>query len=247
MTRKKLQISLRYLLLLIAVFCVLLGLITSSASRQARAVRLLREIGCEVTYEDDDDDLLYFEHGPGLWSWDTVRRLLGRDYVDRVYYVSFGGIRSDPLEPFSVPITQEAVDALADLKGPQVLSLNSTDVTDDQLLQVSQLNTIEVLYLDNTRVSDVGIRHISRLPQLKQLDVRDVTNTTLWRINGGTALAYTPRVTDESLKILRGVPTLERLDVSGIGLSIRELHSFRQARPQCAIVWDTILSLRSGP
>jgi Leucine-rich repeat (LRR) protein len=86
---------------------------------------------------------------------------------------------------------------------PSVTAPTGKLVTDHSLLQwIEQNPGMETLDLLGSEVSDAGLRHLSRLGSLRELDLRACEN-----------------VTDAGIQNLSQIPTLKTLSVSGCGIS----------------------------
>jgi len=70
------------------------------------------------------------------------------------------------------PISNDALDAVAELESIRKLYLTRTDVTDDGLAKLAPLKNLETLNLDGTRISDAALEFVKVLPQLKLLTCR---------------------------------------------------------------------------
>jgi uncharacterized membrane protein len=83
----------------------------------------------------------------------------GSDYL----MITFAGIPD---------VTNAQINSLRGIKEQLVsLDLNSTNVTDEQMEGLAELQNLRVLYLNNTKVSDAGLKRLSRLSRLRVLSL----------------------------------------------------------------------------
>lgn len=98
----------------------------------------------------------------------------------------------------TVGVARDWPTALQVLASPEALGIDTHgQATDAMLADLSRIDHLVSLRLGGSRgVTDEGLRHLARLPNLRQLDV------------SGTA------ITDEGLKVLRELPTLESINLA---------------------------------
>lgn len=101
------------------------------------------------------------------------------------------------------------------------LSLARTDVANDDLKKLKQLDSIEYLDLSRTSVGDEGVTHLAELPKLSYLNLRD-TN-----------------VSDESIEQLSRMENLEQLYLWGSQFTRSGVLALQERLPETAIVFDT--------
>jgi hypothetical protein len=202
--RSRFRFSLAMLLLVITVFCIVLGWHASHAHRQFRAVMKLQQLEATVVYDYDHED-----REPTGPKW--LRGLLGPDAFDRVVAVEF---RKPEL------IGDDEAQWLADLPDLKRLWLHGTRVTDAGMVHLRDLCELEDLVLYDTRVTDEGFRHLRDLRKLTHLNmhglpVGDGAFSHLAQLtNLKTLHASYTKVTDEGLATLANHTQLEVLDLS---------------------------------
>lgn len=75
-------------------------------------------------------------------------------------------------------VTDETLAYLRDMANLRELDLNDSQVSDDGLAELARLTGLEVIRIRGTRITDNGLRdHLSRLPNLKRLDLRSTSVT----------------------------------------------------------------------
>jgi Leucine-rich repeat (LRR) protein len=108
-------------------------------------------------------------------------------------------------------------------------------ITDDALRIITRGGGIESLELGGSkRVTDEGIRHLARLPELRELDL------------SGTA------ITDEGLAVLTQLPHLERINLSGTRVTdaglqhLRGCHELREIHLMWTRTGDEVFRVLAG-
>lgn len=149
--RRWLRISLGGLMLAITVLCLLLGWQADRVARQRHAVEMIERLGGYVTYEPR------WSESPG---W--LREKLGEDW--------FSTVASVALDQSSKPLSEGDCRQLANLTHLKRLSLRSR-VTDEQLRDIARLTTLETLSCDGRQISDQGLKTLSRLRNLHELEI----------------------------------------------------------------------------
>lgn len=120
-------------------------------------------------------------------------------------------------------ITDAGVAQLANLKNLRSLALVSTDVGDDSLAVLAQLPELESLDIRGCNVTDAGLAHLSASPSLKEL----VAHATQ---KGGGA------ITDDGLRHLHGLSTLENVNVAGNKVTEPGATALKVAIPGCQVI-----------
>ncbi len=80
------------------------------------------------------------------------------------------------------------------------------------------------LYLQNTGVSDSGLLHLQKFTMLRHLEISDVGPRTR---RGASIRRPAPKVTDAGLVYLKGVTTLQTLNLSGIPVTDQGLDAIK--------------------
>ena len=150
--RRWFRFSLRTLLVVIALLCIWLGIITQRANKQRTAVVAVRNAGGKAHYYNgynDSGEILtgYRPHGP---EW--LLNLLGYDY--------FGDIIEVELD--DKQITDELVAQLKNLQELRQLSLRGVPITESALAQLSELPTLEYLDLALTPITLAGCEKLGK-------------------------------------------------------------------------------------
>jgi len=142
--RRRLQFSLRALLLLVTLCAVLLGGLAYRRDRQRRAVEAIRRLGGIVTirYQSKLDIV-------GTAEWVT---LSGRLLNDK-------------------RVSDEDLVPLRSLRGTTELDLAYNRITDEGLAHLEELTNLEQLDLENNLgITDEGLEHLDGLIRLKVVD-----------------------------------------------------------------------------
>jgi len=202
--RRRLRISLRMLLVLVTVACVVLGIEKSRMLKQQRAVARVRAMKGDVFFGYRFDSV----GRPKEFSNRVVPRwltnLICEECFLTVVTVNFDdGYREGNVADGQGPnATDNGLEMLDDLPNvTELLLAGNNQLTDAFLVHVRGLKNLRVLTLDRTSVAGPGLAHIGSLANLE-----------------GLTLNNTP-LTDEGLAHLRNLPKLESLQLSGTLIS----------------------------
>ncbi len=238
--RRWLRYSMRTMLVVVTLLCVLLALVIVPAQRQRRAVQKIRASSSrsEAVYD-------YEYQGPHGWSAELrgpewLRHWVGVDYFQQVVSVRLELKRGDEVTP----------NELADLPGLRQLAVYGMPITDDGLRTLACLRKMESLWFESNQITDDGLEYLSSLTELKSLGVvsNQVTGEGLRPLvapgkleslflqsdsisprgmeavahfaNLGRLSLYSDGLTDECLKPLSGLKGLTNLTITG-----RSLHT----------------------
>jgi hypothetical protein len=159
--RRFLQFSLRTFFILLTVFAIWFGWMTSKTRQQKKAVEWVREMRGMVRYdyEVDDEGLKIDATEPLGAGW--LREFLGVDVFADV-------VRVDIHKPQVKDVTP-----LAELKNLQSLWLDGTQV--NKLTPLAGLKNLQRLYLDYTPVTD--LTPLAGLENLERLSLRNTPVT----------------------------------------------------------------------
>ncbi len=170
--RRWFSISLRTLLLLVAVLAIWLGWQTNRARKQRRAVAAVLERGGTVRYLHqarthpirlENFHLSAFDIAIESPGPDWLREFLGDDYFQDVIFVALEGTGNDGGDQLAA-----LVSGLPEL---EYLKLSSCGLTDDGLRHLSSNTTLRILGIDRNQITDDGLRHLADLTRLESLDV----------------------------------------------------------------------------
>ena len=124
------------------------------------------------------------------------------------------------------------------------LGLESTQISDRGLLNLSKCAALERLVLNGCRISDEGAKHFAAVGSLEELQIAltDVGDETLKRLKSlkrlGILNLHGTRVTDAGLAQLQELASLRNVDVSGIKVTAAGVAKLQAALPNCKIVVD---------
>lgn len=169
----RLRISLRAILILFAIVCVLAAVASNDARRQQRAVKWIKENGGTVNYDESYvDDVTGTIREKKLLTPKWLRGLIGYDYFYSIVSIDLANRNLADISP------------LADLPAVTRLDLTSNQISDIRPLeQIEQLQTLKLS--DNQlkdcnqlyRLGDVRFLTISGNP----LDSASIEEWRAWR------------------------------------------------------------------
>jgi|GEM_PF-3893003 len=153
--------------------------------------------------------------------------------VDRV--TKLGGLASRPGDPAKVtvvafsngapPITdkdiEELIPLLKSLPELRKLEIQSDRITNESLVQISELHTIETLVLSGAPITDEAIPHLKQLSRIKTLvfqgeHLTDKSLATLAELRGLESLIVSsPAITNEGLQALTALPNTKQVESPG--------------------------------
>ena len=233
--RRRLAFSLRALLILVTVVCLVLGFKVRQVRRQREAVQAL---AAEQVVMIWDYQVAGQTEPPGpMW----LRRWLGDDFFAHVEMLNFtvfmmGGPVSDNVDDRllvhlrSLPhiknilldgcekVTDRGLGHFASLHHLEELHLANTSVTGDSFDSLRNLDGLKVLMLDSTPVTDDSLAKLAPLKNLEELWLADTA------------------ITDESIPHLIRLSGLKVLDLSVTKISREGVELVRKARPDCEIL-----------
>lgn len=245
------RFTIRTLLLVVTVACVLLALHAHRCRRQQYAIARLTSLDASCssgpfTFEHPlsadrlrSIDGIAFSGPPSLLKnndLSVLRELpnLRCVCIDESTHVSDDGLKHlaglQQLATLSiehVPISGDGLSYLTNLPNLTGISLVGTKVTDDALRHLSKIPTLTWIRLNRTNISDAGLEHLKALPQLRQLFV------------------HTTRVTDSGLMALASLTNLTEISVINTRVSEQAVATFRAIRPDCSVSWYKLTKLGS--
>lgn len=107
---------------------------------------------------------------------------------------------------------------------PDPPDYDSTRVDEQQLRDliphINQFSKFRQLTFRRTQVSDEGLSQLKQLSRLEWLDLCGI------------------KVEDSALEVVSAIPSLRQLDVRNTKVTSKGVARFRNARPDCEVVWD---------
>lgn len=222
--RRWLQFSMRTMLVIVSVSCVVLAVWVVSTERRRRDIGAIEALGGTVRYVGNDGKSKSF---PAAF----LRRWLPPVYFDQVELVDLSGSS----------VTDAGLAHLERLSGLEELYLDSTQITDDGLAHLEGLTALQCLILDDTQITDAGLGHLKGLTALKCLVLANtqVTDAGLAHLQGLIALQelylINVQITDVGLAHLDGLTALQWLLLDNTQVTDDGLVQLRKALPKCRI------------
>ena len=163
-TRRRLQFSLRALLVLMfgaAVCCALVASGFRAKQRERAIVEKLRDAGVYVAYDWQEEESEE-PHGP---AW--VRRILGDNFFSEVYQAIVFDLNHDDA-------TLSEVAELASLK---LLTVSAPRVTPAGFAHLARLRRLEDLTFRGKQIDDSCLLHFAQLDHVTDLLIQDTSVT----------------------------------------------------------------------
>lgn len=233
---RRLQFSLRFLLIAITIFSVWLGVRVNQARRQREAIAHLTVLNARVVYAHQSADGRYDrpwnpKAQPAAPAW--LREWLGDDY-----FVSPTGVTVVNLAPTDADLAALAAlptlrcvtvaggsgsstrldwSQLTSLRKLEMLRLYGPPIDDEGVAQLRTLTNLKTLVLGSTKITDRSLTHVTRLSRLENLE-----------------LPHTA-VTDTGLKALYDLPRLKRLNVLDTRVTDGGIAELEGVLPDCKV------------
>ncbi len=110
---------------------------------------------------------------------------------------------------------------LTQLKNLRHLNISSSDLFDEHLLVIGQIETLELLDLDSTEISNKGLQQLSHLKKLRELRLKD-----------------NPQLTDSCIEFLSNIEHLESLHIGNTSISTIGLRTLLDKKKMKSIILD---------
>lgn len=256
------RFSLRTLLLAIAAVSIWLGVQVNRARYQRLAVEELRNLGCDIfydnarrpwgytwipAYENNRDqvmrDRLWFDK---YFSEDLAHNVIEVFFPEHANDDDLAILKNLPylttVELSDSKITNAGLQQLEGLAQLRVLRLDNTTIDDDGFIHLSKLSSIIGLNLSGTRIGDRGVEIICGLQSLRHLELKGTQLTDrgakhlakLKNLDGFLDLSHT-KLTDASIPILRQLTKLTVLRLYATNLSTQGIEELRLALPTTGV------------
>jgi thiol-disulfide isomerase/thioredoxin/Leucine-rich repeat (LRR) protein len=157
-------------------------------------------------------------------------------------------------------VSDEGLASLGELTGLKHLSLSGTKVTDAGLPRLEKLAKLESLSLDSTAITEEGLRHLAPLQNLKSLrlytrsSITDVGAGHLAQLKSLEEVSDNLQVTDAGVEKLAALPHLERLTLTGEGVTdgsgphLAAMKSLKRLSFQrCRVSGNTLKAIKDLP
>ncbi|HUS07472.1 MAG TPA: hypothetical protein VMZ52_14290 [Bryobacteraceae bacterium] len=119
-------------------------------------------------------------------------------------------------------------------------------ITDRSIETIDSLQSIQALNLKGAKFTDAGLNRLTRLKQLKRLDLGETNLSAI----GLASLKNFPlleqisfykakRVADDVVPILAALPNLRWVDLTGTAITATGIQSLKAVHQQCTVIWET--------
>jgi hypothetical protein len=188
--------SLRTLLVVMTVVCVVSGFFLNKAFRQRDAVRRFKQLTAKQP-QTRRGPMLYLHEGDLHWEpiiperWQLLCNWIGEEAFGQPYGVQLSstGTTNHDLRHLrdlpsvekiwlsSTKVTDEGLSNLHACRKLKYVALNNLPITDDGLSKLAVLTDLEEIALERTSITDAGLEHVAKLPKLKDLWLRNTAVT----------------------------------------------------------------------
>jgi hypothetical protein len=125
---------------------------------------------------------------------------------------------------------------------PEEITLGFTTVSDDELKNLADVESVICLHILSSEVTDAGLAHLRRMNNLEELHIlgTKITDGGLAHLRKLKSLARLhllgTRITGAGLAHLQGMPNLVVLDLRGTAVTPKALHDFQKAMPKVRVI-----------
>ena len=217
--RRLFQFSLRTLLIVLTALGIWLGLHVQRARKQKEAVAAVRKLGGWVHYDFQESPAgsRKFDGKIEPWLPRPVVSVFGEDFFFDVVEVNLVYSNDSGKREENANFSSQALRHLTEFPKLRQLLMRKSQANDQELAVVGQLKNLEALYIWNAyNVGDKGVTHLIGLRELKTIHLDH------------------SHITDESLRTLAALPSLEEMSLQNHrftdkGLSyLTDKHSLRR-------------------
>jgi hypothetical protein len=174
---------------------------------------------------------------------DAGLRNLSRFTMLRHLHIRNYPLRKQPGTAELAPlITDAGLVHLKNLNHLWTLNLSDLPITDVGLASINELPELIGLYLSHTKVQGDGLAQLRSLPRLSilYLDNSAMTEDGLKALSGATnlqilSLNQVP-LTPAALPLLKAIPRLDRLEITGCGFLDEEVDALVKSKPRLRVV-----------
>ena len=207
--RRLCRFSIRGLMLAVAAWCVLLGVVVNRVTAQRRSIESIDLVHGRVLYDFHEIEAGQFDPSrhSGVSNW--LLSSFGVDYFHCVVRVDLD----------SPAVTNETLQQLHGLHHLRHIFIYESSITNDGLATLERLSELRTLSICNSSIDDDAMTHLSQLGGLQELVIENarVTDAGLLRLKDAVGLK----------KLL-----LDRTDVTEAGIS-----ELQRALPNCKIAY----------
>jgi len=185
------RISLRLLLVIIAIICVWLGMKVKRVADQRQAISIMSSLEGSFSFDyqyDSKNSRLDHDAWPGP-KW--MRRWLGEEWFREIYVAVLYNLNNEQLttltglmpelaslELFSQAINDNGLAGIGRCQNLVRLHIEHASFGDEGLRHIGQCQSLQMLSIRGTQVTDQGLRHLSELRELQRLDLSDCDRLT---------------------------------------------------------------------
>jgi hypothetical protein len=217
--RLRFRFSLRTLLIVMTVVCLVSGFWLNRAIRQRTAVRRFYELTANRLPIDGDElvTMIYRHRGKDHYAKPIIAKWL-RPLTDAIGEEAFGDVIGVQL--LNSPATDEDLQLLVGVPNAERVWLSKTKVTDRGIEYLHACRKLKFLALEDTSVTDAGVAQLTDLAGLESLSL------------SGT------KVTDASIPHFVKLKSLKELWLRNTAITNEGYLQLKAALPNCHIQAD---------
>lgn len=234
--------SLRTILIVVTILCILLGRIVTTASRQRNARHELQRLGVSVMYEHQ---WTYSGTPRSLASrlLEPLTRYINPDFLLPVHVVRTRYLEAPSLKAGAKYTSADVIEPISQLSGIRSLSLTHTEVTNKDIARLAKLPDLASLDLHMTKMHEGAVPGLANM-QLKslQLNRTSIDDDSIAALSSMTSLEHLDltrtKVTDAGLEHLESLPNLRKLVLRRALVTKAGYLAFQQAHPAVNVDWQ---------
>ena len=236
------QISLKWLMIGVTLFCVTVGSAVGWIRYRQQQARENRERVAAVEEAVEEIE----EMGGKVVS--AYEKLRPQTWLEELFddpgdaNDPVGVLRAYFVDLRSTKVTDSDLRHLTELTSLEGVALGSANVTDAGLEHLKGLTNLKHLsFHKGTKFTDAGLAHLKGLTNLETLLLgkTNVTAAGLEHLKGLTKLEvlhlYNNNITDDGLEHLKGLTKLKHLDLDSTNVTEEGVKKLQQSLPNCEI------------
>ena len=222
--RRWFRYSLRTLMVQMFVLGIMCALIARYANNRKSAIATVRNNGGTISF---DPEL------PPTWFGKILRSVFGPETYQPVRMVNM--LPDGHITIKQKTLSDDFLARLSALSELEFLELENTIVAETDWQYISQFRRLRTLYVRRSNISDEGVKYISQLPELEELNIEEtkgISDAALVSISqlpklSNLKLGFT-KITDAGLLSYKPISNLQVLEMQGVKATSNGVESLKQ-------------------